>query len=235
MCTTVSSNSSGSDVEVLQRALAAAGFYHGLIDGLFGPITGAAARAFQASQGLVVDGIVGPNTWSALKHLPVPNISIHQPHPVDLVGDPISICGMGVAFEATYQVRVLDDNGNTIVEETRTEGRGDGISQIHFSIATGVPPTKQGTVQVFELSAEDGVTEINLASIPVVFGVAIMVPDPYGMFQPYEVQSGDSLSAIANNHYGNSNQWPRIFDANPHKICDPNLIHPGQVLRIPLS
>jgi peptidoglycan hydrolase-like protein with peptidoglycan-binding domain len=36
------------------------------VDGIFGPITYAAVRAFQQRKGLAVDGIVGPVTWRAL-------------------------------------------------------------------------------------------------------------------------------------------------------------------------
>jgi nucleoid-associated protein YgaU len=49
----------------------------------------------------------------------------------------------------------------------------------------------------------------------------------------YEVQSGDSLSAIALKVYGKAARWPEIFEANKDQIKDPNMIHPGQKLRIP--
>ncbi|MBA2565697.1 MAG: LysM peptidoglycan-binding domain-containing protein [Gemmatimonadetes bacterium] len=49
----------------------------------------------------------------------------------------------------------------------------------------------------------------------------------------YEVKSGDSLSKIAKQVYGNGNDWPRIFEANRDQIKDPDLIHPGQKLVIP--
>jgi immune inhibitor A len=58
--------SRGEAVERLQRALRAAGFDPGPIDGIFGPLTEGAVRAYQASRGLSVDGIVGPDTWGAL-------------------------------------------------------------------------------------------------------------------------------------------------------------------------
>jgi nucleoid-associated protein YgaU len=47
------------------------------------------------------------------------------------------------------------------------------------------------------------------------------------------VKSGDSLSAIAKSEYGDANEWRRIFEANRDSIDDPDLIHPGQELRIP--
>jgi peptidoglycan hydrolase-like protein with peptidoglycan-binding domain len=52
-------------VKTLQYLLRARG--HNLtVDGIFGPQTAAAVRAFQQQKGLAVDGIVGPSTWSAL-------------------------------------------------------------------------------------------------------------------------------------------------------------------------
>ena len=52
-------------VKTLQYLLRARG-HTVTVDGIFGPKTDAAVRAFQQQKGLSVDGIVGPNTWSAL-------------------------------------------------------------------------------------------------------------------------------------------------------------------------
>lgn len=48
--------SGGSVVVGVQRGLAAAGYYRGAVDGVFGPQTGAAIRAFERDNGLRVDG-----------------------------------------------------------------------------------------------------------------------------------------------------------------------------------
>ncbi len=49
----------------------------------------------------------------------------------------------------------------------------------------------------------------------------------------YIVVSGDSLSKIAKREYGDAMKWRAIFEANRDVIKDPDLIHPGQVLKIP--
>jgi nucleoid-associated protein YgaU len=49
----------------------------------------------------------------------------------------------------------------------------------------------------------------------------------------YVVQPGDSLSKIAKEVLGDASRWPEIFEANKDQIKDPNLIHPGQELRMP--
>ena len=52
-------------VKTLQYLLRARG-HNVAVDGIFGPNTDAAVRAFQQQKGLAVDGIVGPITWPAL-------------------------------------------------------------------------------------------------------------------------------------------------------------------------
>jgi len=56
----------GGDVEQVQTALKNSGFDPGAIDGIYGPYTERAVKAFQKKKGLKVDGIVGPETAKAL-------------------------------------------------------------------------------------------------------------------------------------------------------------------------
>ncbi len=49
----------------------------------------------------------------------------------------------------------------------------------------------------------------------------------------YTVVSGDNLSKISKNMYGDANKYMKIFDANKPMLSDPDKIYPGQVLRIP--
>ena len=56
-------------------------------------------------------------------------------------------------------------------------------------------------------------------------------PEPPARY--YTVVRGDSLSKIAKAYYGDPMKYPTIFEANRPMLQDPDLIYPGQVLRIP--
>lgn len=58
--------SRGNDVKIVQSILSKIGYNPGPIDGIFGSNTLRAVKRFQSDNGLVSDGIVGPNTWSLL-------------------------------------------------------------------------------------------------------------------------------------------------------------------------
>lgn len=66
----------------------------------------------------------------------------------------------------------------------------------------------------------------------------VPVPTPAGTSgttagKSYTVVAGDSLSRIAKREYGDANAWTRIYEANRDIIKDPDLIYPGQTLKIP--
>lgn len=56
-------------------------------------------------------------------------------------------------------------------------------------------------------------------------------PEPEGTY--HTVVSGDTLSKIAKTVYGDAMKYPVIFEANKPMLKSPDLIYPGQVLRIP--
>ena len=70
-----------------------------------------------------------------------------------------------------------------------------------------------------------GVTEVNIDQMA--------APAPAPEVEYYTIVSGDSLSKIAKNFYGNAMDYPKLFDANREVIKDPDLIYPGQKIRIP--
>ena len=62
------------------------------------------------------------------------------------------------------------------------------------------------------------------------------VPEPTsttGTGRSYVVVKGDTLSGIAKREYGNANKWRTIYEANKDLINDPDLIFPGQKLKVP--
>lgn len=61
--------------------------------------------------------------------------------------------------------------------------------------------------------------------------MSVEIEEPESDF--YVVKSGDSLSKIAKEFYGDMMKYPIIFEANKPMLTDPDLIYPGQTLRIP--
>jgi LysM repeat protein len=49
----------------------------------------------------------------------------------------------------------------------------------------------------------------------------------------YTVRSGDTLASIAQRFYHNAADWPWLYHVNKAEISNPNLIYPGEVLKVP--
>ncbi|MDV6011405.1 Gmad2 immunoglobulin-like domain-containing protein [Haloechinothrix sp. LS1_15] len=158
-----------------------------------------------------------------------PSFRVDQPRPNDLVGDPLLIAGMGGGFEGTITIVLLDGNGH-VLKETFTTNTNLS-SQWQATIDLPDPPTTHGVLQVGPATGAD--EHPGLVSVPVQFGTAIVAG--YRSHFHYTVQQGDTLSSIAAEQaplYIGTGFQP-IVEANRHIISDPDVIHPGMVLRLP--
>jgi nucleoid-associated protein YgaU len=109
--------------------------------------------------------------------------------------------------------------------------------------ATGLTVTFDGatsTVTVYGVAPDQATKEKIALAAGNVSGVSrvedrmsVDRSEPAGRF--YTVVAGDTLSKIAKAHYGDANQYMKIFEANKPMLKDPNKIYPGQVLRIPAA
>ena len=162
----------------------------------------------------------------------MPN-EILQPRPYDLVGNPLLIGGIGQGFEATLQYRVHDGHD----ERASFFNVGGGTGEFdHFQLAVDLTGAAfqldRLFVEVYEESAQDG-SEINKVIVPVIYGPRIVAN--YIGYRLHTVVSGDTLSKIAQASYGDPGRFQTIVRANPLVISDPNLIFPGQQLKIPIG
>jgi len=96
----------------------------------------------------------------------------------------------------------------------------DGVATVH-----GTAETQKAREQAILFCGNvAGVSQVDDRMV-------VVAPEPEAQF--YTVKSGDSLSKIAKEFYGDAMKYTEIFDANTPMLKDPNMIHPGQVLRIP--
>jgi len=61
----------------------------------------------------------------------------------------------------------------------------------------------------------------------------LTVEDTAPEAQYYTVVSGDNLSKVSKQYYGDPNKYMVIFEANKPMLSHPDKIYPGQMLRIP--
>jgi nucleoid-associated protein YgaU len=62
--------------------------------------------------------------------------------------------------------------------------------------------------------------------------ITVTNPEPESTF--HEVKSGDTLSKISKEVYGDPMKYNMIFEANQPMLSHPDKIYPGQILRIPV-
>ena len=151
-----------------------------------------------------------------------------------------AVVALGVVDVDPNRHPVQHPEGGVVAEIHVSEGHDEysgfatvgslGLRQFQGSIE--IPATQSFQLNRLFLTLADDTGNENGPSVtvPVLFGPRIL--PGYGGWRPYTVQAGDTLTAIAQAQYGNGDFTP-ILEANQHVLADPNLIFPGQVLRIP--
>jgi nucleoid-associated protein YgaU len=119
--------------------------------------------------------------------------------------------------------------GNTLMQHVI--GLGLEIEEMRITYDDGVA-TIRGTCPSQEAREKIILAVGNVAGVAQVDDqIGVEAPEPEAQF--HTVESGDTLSKIAKNFYGDAMKYPVIFEANKPMLSDPDKIYPGQVLRIP--
>lgn len=159
------------------------------------------------------------------------NIEILQPQPFDLVGQTIMIAGNAVGFEGHLSISVSE--GHVQFDGAASAG---AIALRQFQAQIDIPDDPEFQLDRLFVTVTDdsagGEGAIPTVHVPVFYGPRIL-PGYIG-YRNYTVAPGDTLSAISTSQYGNAGQVSVIQRANAHLIMDPDVIFPGQELRIPI-
>jgi len=160
------------------------------------------------------------------------SIHVQQPRPYDLVTDQIQIGGVaGGAFEANFNYRIHEGHDEVTGNFLSGDGAGGhGQFQLTANVSGASFTLTQLFVEVFHVSPRDG-AELDKVIVPVLLG-RIIIPG-YRNYLEHVVAAGETLWGISARYYGSGNLYHRLVAANPQTITNPNLIHPGDVIRVP--
>ncbi len=114
------------------------------------------------------------------------------------------------------------------------EAENPGVENLAVSYEDG-QVRLSGTAATAEAMEKAVLMAGNVRGVAVVSAAELTAPAVTARVEYYVVQSGDTLGAIAKRFLGNAMKYPQIFEANREVIKDPNLIYPGQKIRIPLD
>ena len=117
--------------------------------------------------------------------------------------------------------------------ETYIESQNLGVTGLHvmFDGATGAV-TVQGDAPTQDASEKVALCCGNVGGVQSVENM-LVVAEAADESQYHDVVSGDTLSKIAKEYYGDASKYPTIFEANKPMLSHPDKIYPGQKLRIP--
>ncbi|MFK7972040.1 MAG: peptidoglycan-binding protein LysM [Bacteroidia bacterium] len=156
------------------------------------------------------------------------------------------IFGNKEAEEAKKQLEAekKEAHGRAVTEriaEDYVRSMGLDVQDLDITIEDMVAPGAMDAVEtarIAGLAADQATREKVVLAVGNVNGVSrvsdeMVVNDPEPEAQFHTVVSGDTLGKIAKSFYGDPMKYPEIFEANKPMLKSPDLIYPGQVLRIP--
>ena len=138
----------------------------------------------------------------------------------------------GSGGDAEAKAKAASENaGQAIIDYIRTMNLDATGLRVTFDGNTGVA-TVYGVAKDQETKEKIILCCGNVSGVSAVDDrMTVDKSSPEGKY--YTVVSGDTLSKIAKQHYGNANDYMKIFEANKPMLKDPDKIYPGQKLRIP--
>ena len=125
------------------------------------------------------------------------------------------------AAEAAAKIKAHIEDDNPGVEDLKVDYDDGKV------VMSGTAKSREALEKAVLMAGNaEGVAEVD--------ATAIVSPEEQARVEYYTIQKGDSLWKIAERYYSKGSAYTRIFEANREVIKDPDLIFPGQKIRIPM-
>ena len=139
-------------------------------------------------------------------------------------------------FAANIGKKLFGDDDEDAGEKIRQHIEEDnpGVEGLKVEVEKGVAKVS-GTAKDQSAFEKAILMAGNVLGIGKVEASELEAPPPERKVEYYEIQKGDTLWAISSKFLGKGARYKEIFEANREVIKDPDLIYPGQKIRIPLD
>ncbi len=141
---------------------------------------------------------------------------------------------MGI-FDFLKNIGIGVDDGKEAEQIKQTLGMafGDSIDGLNVAFDDGTV-TLSGQADSAATKEKAVLMAGNVKSVEKVNDMlTVKAAEPVKEPRFYTIEKGDSLSKIAKEIYGDYKKWEALFEANKEVIKNPDLIYPGQQIRIP--
>lgn len=131
-----------------------------------------------------------------------------------------------------FMITGTNINGYFTIEHFQWHEAGGDPGTIQYSVV--LKEYKETSVRQVNIEAQNGIggnNGVNIAIIPEPVPARVDNRTPV---RTHTVVKGDTLTRIARQHFGGCSRWREIYTLNSDIISNPNLIFPGQVLRLPI-